>query len=150
MSFGKWKAVLYPLIVWLSYKFVAFLFGYSAWPDISQLALLSDSLPFFTSVLFGLWIGAASHKDFKLFGAMANAFIVSFIVGLSILVFTVILINTSSIFLAYSTSLYYSSTQAVGSSLMNLAVSTWLGDLFLVVPAAAFSYIIIDEVRRKK
>lgn len=144
MSIEAYKqTIFYPLTLWLLFTVVGVIFGYTNFPDIANQMLLNNSAPYFIAVGFGLWIGAAASKDtFGLRGTVINAFIVSFVVGLSVLVATIMLINTSPIFVTYATSIY-ARYATVNEPIMNLAVSTMFGDMFVALPAAAAAHLFL-------
>jgi hypothetical protein len=146
----KWKkAIFYPLTLWLLFTIIAFLFGFSAWPDITQMVLLSASFPFFIAFAMGLWIGAESKNEFSFYVALQNAFIVSFVVGIIDVLLTIILINNSPTFVVYSTTLYQAKL-AVPMPIIDLVVSTWLGGIFVCLPASAASYTFLVKSQRKE
>ena len=152
MNVEKWKVVFYPLTLWLILAFVAFIFGFTSAPDLAQVALLSGSMfPFITAFGYGLWVGGWSHKEFKLKGAIINAFLVAFTVGLIKLLLTMILINNSPTFVTYVTSLY-SANATVGEPIINLSISTLLGEIFVAIPAAAaaFTFASANAARKRR
>lgn len=148
MQFKRWEPVLIPMTLWIAFKVVAFLFGFTPWPDIAQLALLGNTYPFISALGFGLWIGAASRDKFTLSSAIRNAFMVAFVVGFMELLLAVILINSSQSFVAYATSVYPQLQDEVGVPMINLVVSTWIGGMFVIVPAAAAGYLLLKERKR--
>ena len=145
--FKKWGVIVYLTAIWLVFKIIAFFFGYTPYPDITQLALLGQTYPFITALGFGLWIGAAARDSFKLTSTVTVALAVSFIVGLVVTVLTLTLASTSPTFVSYAIAVYPART-GVGSPFFNLAISTWFGGICVTVPAAAAAYMMLD--RRKK
>jgi hypothetical protein len=127
---------------------MAFLFGFSAWPDITQMVLLAATYPFLIAFVFGLWIGAESKHEFSFYVALQNAFIVSFAVGVVQVLLTIILINNSPLFVVYSTTLYQSRL-AEPMPIIDLVVSTWLGGIFVCLPAAAASYTFLFKSQNR-
>lgn len=149
MKVEKWRVIFYPLTIWLIFKFVAFLFGFTSAPDLAQGALLGgSSFPGLTALAIGLWIGAWSGRDFKLEGTLLNAFLVSFTVGFVELLLTIILINNSPTFVTYVTSLY-SANSTVSAPIINLTISTWVGGMFTAISAAAAGYVFVSTRRRR-
>jgi len=131
------NALLVPFVLWFVFYVVAFLFGYTEYPDVTQQMMLNNASPYFVALAFGLWIGAESYNNgFRVGGAAVNALIASFVVGVFCVLFTIVLINTSQIFLAYAASLY-SKAYTVNQPILNLAISTWVGNIFTAIPAAA-------------
>ncbi len=150
MNVKKWWPVLFPMTVWLLFKVISFLFGFTPWPDLSQLALLGETYPFITAFAFGIWIGAASHKDFSLGATLRNAIMIAFIIGIAELLLTIILINTSQSFLTYVASIYTQIVGDTGISIIDLVISTWVGGMFVTVPAAAAAYLLLGGEKKRR
>ena len=55
----------YPLILWVVFLAISFLFGFTSYPDLAQQQLLSNGAPFIITFAFGFWIGAESYKNFN-------------------------------------------------------------------------------------
>lgn len=98
---------------------------------------------------FGLWIGAASSKDFTMFEAIRNATVIAFLVGFVELAFTMILINNSASFVTYITAVY--PTQVIGLNIpfQNFVVSTWIYRVFIIVPVTAAAYCLMDRKKKR-
>jgi hypothetical protein len=149
MKFSDYRrAVFYPLTIWLVFDLIAFGFGFTAFPDLSKAFLLSDVTPLFLATMFGLWIGAESYDISGLAGAARNAITVSFTVGLIIILLTLMLINGSPIFLTYVSSVY-SNNLSVQAPILNLSLSTWIGNIFVSTIAALAGFGIISKARKK-
>ncbi len=145
----KW-AIAYPLAAWLVFYFIAFVTGFTPWPDLSQALLLSDTEPFFTAIMIGLWIGIESHRTFDLKGAIINSFLVSLIVGLAVIALTATLVNHSQIFLTYSVSIYSRYVVSNTQPILNLALSTLAGNIFVAVPGAIVGYELLDKIKKRE
>jgi hypothetical protein len=153
MNIDKWrKPILIPLTVWLTFKVIAFLFGYTPWPDITQLALFGTTFPFISAFGFGLWIGSSSREKFSLSGAVRNAFIVAFLIGFVEMLLTIMLVNTSPSFVSYAISVYPRLQQGIDADipLLNLVISTWLGGLFVIMPASAAAYSLVEKDKKRR
>ncbi len=120
MNLEKWKPLFYPLTLWIAYKILAFLFGFTPWPDISTVALLGFNQTAATALGFGIWIGAVCYKNFKFGETLRNALVFGVIIGFIEFLLTLILINSSSSFVSYAISyLYNNGIQYGGSPLLN-------------------------------
>ena len=139
----------YPLILWVVFLAISFLFGFTSYPDLAQQQLLSNGAPFIITFAFGFWIGAESYKSFGFAMTMFNAFIVSTIAGIVTILFTDLLINNSGIFLTYTTSIY-SRTTIINAPFVNLAISTCIGSIFVAIAAAAAIYSLLSLTVPKK
>jgi hypothetical protein len=145
----RWKrAVIYPLTLWIVFLILAFLLGFTSWPNITQMSLLGDAFPSIIGIAFGLWIGAESKNEFSFAGALQNAFIVSFLVGMIELLLTIVLINNSPLFVTYSTAVYHN-RETVPMPLIDLVVSTWIGIIFVCLTASAASYSFLSRSHRE-
>ena len=150
MKFSNYKrAVFYPLTAWLVFDLIAFLFGFTVFPDLSKAFLLSDVTPLFLSVSFGLWVGSESQGNFSIAGAARNAFIVSFVAGMVIVLFSVLLINYSPTFVTYVSSVY-TNNFSVQQPIADLSISTWVGNVFVSTIAAVAIFTIITKSKAKK
>lgn len=151
MNVAKYKnVVIYPLTLWLIIYIISFLFGYTEYPDLTQQAMLNDASPFIMAIAFGFWIGSESRNSgFNFHQTMANTLIVSFVVGAVAVLLTVVLINTSPVFLTYATQ-FYAKANTVTAPIINLVVSTWGGNIFTAVPAAAAAYSFLNATNNKK
>ena len=76
---------------------------------------------------------------------LINATVVSVIAGILTILLTFLLVNNSSIFLAYATSVY-SKTTIINSPLINLAISTALGNIFVALASSAAAYKLLSIV----
>jgi hypothetical protein len=150
MDLKKLKPLLYPLSFWLVFKLVAFLFGFSPWPNIAELALLGDTYPFISAFGFGLWIGAISNNNgFKLSVAIRNAIMVAFIIGFVEMLLTIILINSSPSFVTHVTLMFPTDIGSSNVPLLDLVISTWVGGMFVIIPACAGAYSFMDKKSRR-
>ena len=141
--------VSYPLVLWVVFLTISFLFGFTSYPDLAQQQLLSNGAPFIITFAFGFWIGAESYKNFNFAMTLFNAFIVSTIAGIMTILFTDLLINNSGIFLTYTTSIY-SRTTIINAPFVNLAISTCIGSIFVAIAAAAAIYSLLSLTVPKK
>ena len=139
------SAVVYPVVVWAAFLLLSFLFGFTSYPDLAQQTLLSNSAPFILTFAFGFWVGAESFKNFSFGMTLINATVVSVIAGILTILLTFLLVNNSSIFLAYATSVY-SKTTIINSPLINLAISTALGNIFVALASSAAAYKLLSIV----
>ncbi|MGA3020944.1 MAG: hypothetical protein ABSD68_03280 [Candidatus Micrarchaeales archaeon] len=148
MNFKKWKPIISVVLFWVTFKLVSFLFGFSPWPDITQLALLSETFPFISALGFGFWIGVESYKDFNLMEAIRNSVIIAFLIGCLELTLLVVLVNTSTTFLVYALAIYPTEVNAP-IPLLDLVISTWIGGMFIAVPTTAVGYRLMNKISKK-
>jgi hypothetical protein len=147
MHLEKWKPLFYLLTCWIALKLIAFLFGFTPWPDIAQLALMGGTYPVMVAFGFALWVGATSHDAFTLPETVRNAVMIAFLVGCAELMLTVILVNNSQSFVTYVTALYPLET-GMSIPFLNLVISTWVGGIFISIPASAAAYIMMGKRKR--
>lgn len=152
MKNGYWKAVAYPLVLWLAFYFVAFIFGYTDFPDTAKDMLLGNATPALIAFLFGMWIGIESSVyDFSYAQTFLAALVVAFAVGVVVVLITVQLINTAPVFVSYALSTNAGQARGVlQEPLINLAVSTWVEDGFSVIVAATVSFSLLSRILKKK
>ncbi len=148
MQLKKWKPLFYVLTCWVVLKLAAFAFGFGPWPDIAQLALMGGVYPFLIAFSFAMWIGAASHDDFSLGEAVRNAVMASFLIGCVELMLSLILINNSASFVTYVTAVYPLEMN-MDIPFLNLVIATWIGGIFLSIPASAFAYLAMGRARKR-
>jgi hypothetical protein len=151
MKNGYWKVVAYPLALWLAFYVVAFVFGYTDFPDTAKDMLLGNAIPATIAFLFGLWIGIESSVyDFSFAENFLAALVVAFTVGVIVVLMTVTLINTSHIFLTYSLASYSSVAGVLNEPLLNLAISTWIEDGFTALIASVVSFSLLSRILKKR
>jgi hypothetical protein len=149
MKFSKYnRAIIYPLALWLVFELIAFGFGFTPYPNITKACLLSDTSPLFLSIMFGLWIGGESTDAFNKASAARNAIIVAFVIGMVINLLMLSLISNSPVFLTYVTSVY-TNNLSVQTPILNLSLSTWIGNIFVTSIAALAGFTLVSKLKKK-
>jgi apolipoprotein N-acyltransferase len=148
MNLKKWKPFFYILTAWITLKLIAFVFGFTPWPDIAQLALMGGTYPIIVAASFALWIGASSHDNFTLPRAVRNAVIAAVVIGSVELLLTVILLNNSPSFVTYVTAMYPLESN-MDVPFLNLVISTWVGGIFLSIPTSATAYLLMGRNKKR-
>lgn len=138
------RMMIYAALVWFIFYIISFLLGFTSYPDLAYELLLGNTAPLVIAAFFGLWMGASGFGEFKLSEVMATVVVVAFLIGVANLMFTVCLINNSLTFLIYANTALISFNM-VSQPILNQVISTWIGCIFVVVPAAGAAYLLLAK-----
>ena len=144
MNLRKWKSLFYILTAWIALKLIAFIFGFTPWPDIAQLALMGGTYPIIVAASVRVVDWRVSDDNFTLSQTVRNAVIAAVVIGCVELMLTVILINNSQSFVIYVTGIYPLETN-MDIPFLNLVISTWVGGILLSIPASASAYLLMEQ-----
>jgi hypothetical protein len=146
MKSGSIRVLFAPVVLWLLFYLVSFIFGFLPFPNILQ-APPTFATPLLIALFFGLWIGIESYGNFKLMKTLVYAFIISFLVGLIQVLITEALINFSPLFLNYTTYIY---TQGiVVAPIFSESIGIWIGMIFGTTLAAGVGFALISKLKSR-
>jgi hypothetical protein len=132
------EIIKYPLVTWLVFYIVAFIFGFTNYVGVSTEVMFGNAT-LFLALLFGLWVGKRSTKAFGyLWVSMLSAFMLVVIIGVIGVVLGLALASFSGSFMGYLSQ--YGSQGALLGIVLNATITTWVEMAMVAMVAAAATY----------